>query len=85
MENSLSEKISHLRSYIEETEGLTPENRTKLLETIADLESAVPEDGPDHRPPLQKLEDSMLELEAEHPRATQLLEGICNILGRMGI
>ncbi len=85
MEQSLSEKISHLRSYIEETDGLTPENRARLLESLGDLERAVPEADTDHRPPLQKLEDSMLELEAEHPRAHQLFEGICNILGRMGI
>ena len=85
MEPSLSEKITHLRQYIEETGNLPAESRQRLLESLADLERAVPETGSDHRPPLQKLEDSMLELEAEHPRAHQLFEGICNILGRMGI
>lgn len=85
MENSLSEKISQLRAYIEESEGLTPESRQRLLDSLCELENAAPESDPDHRAPLERLEHSMLELEAEHPRATQLLEGICHILGRMGI
>ena len=85
MEPSLSEKITHLRQYIEETEGLPADSRQRLLESLADLERAIPQSDTDHRPPLQKLEDSMLGLEAEHPRAHQLFEGICNILGRMGI
>lgn len=85
MEPTFSEKLTHLRSYIQQIEGLPEAQRDQLFQSLEELESAVPAQDDSHLPPLQQLEESMLGLEAKHPDATQLLKSIADALGRMGL
>ncbi len=85
MDSTLSEKLGNLRASIEQLEGLPGGQKDQLLQTLDDLEQAVPAQDDSHLPPLLLLEESMLSLEAKHPDATQLLKGVAEALGRMGL
>lgn len=85
MEPTLNEKINDLRLSIQNIDGLSAARREQMLQSLSEVESAVPAADDSHLPPLQQLEDSMLELEAKHPDATQLLKSVADALGRMGL
>lgn len=85
MEPTLSEKITNLRRAIEQIPELPEARREQILRSIYELEEAVPAGDDSHLPPLEQLEESMLELEARHPDATQLLKSLADALGRMGL
>ena len=85
MESTLLEKLDHLRDSIQQLDGLPDGQKDQLLKTLDELEQAVPAHDDSHLPPLQQLEESMLSLEAKHPDATQLLKGVAEALGRMGL
>jgi len=85
MDSILSEKLANLRTTIEQLEGLPEGQKDQLLQNLNDLEQTVPSQDDSHLPPLLQLEESMLSLEAKHPDATQLLKGVAEALGRMGL
>jgi hypothetical protein len=85
MDSTLSEKLANLRTTIEQLEGLPEGQKDQLLQNLNDLEQTVPSQDDNHLPPLLQLEESMLSLEAKHPDATQLLKGVAEALGRMGL
>lgn len=85
MEPTLTQKIEDLRQSIQQMEGLSAARREQMLRSLQDMELAVPAADDSHLPPLQQLEDSMLELEARHPDVTQLLKSIADALARMGL
>lgn len=85
MEPTLAEKINDLRTAIQQIEGLPEAQRNELIQSIDDLERTAADEDESHLPPLQQLENSMLELEARHPDATQLLKSVADALGRIGL
>lgn len=84
MDPLLAEKITQLRVAIEETGGLPLAQREQLLQSLADLEELVAAGG-ELPPLLERWEESVLELEAKHPGAAQLLQGLADVLGRIGL
>lgn len=85
MEISLAEKISQLRHAISGIDGLSEEKRVQLLQSIDEIDPGAPSGDVSHLPLLEQLEDSLLEVEARHPDAAQLLRGLGDALGRMGL
>lgn len=85
MESNLTEKINELRVAIQQLDGVSEERRAELVGSLDALEHSAGAEGESHLPPLQQLEDSMLELEARHPDATQLLKSVADALGRIGL
>ena len=85
MEPTLARTINELRVAIQQVEGLPEAQRNQLLQSVDDLERTAAEEDESHLPPLQQLEHSMLELEARHPDATQLLKSVADALGRIGL
>lgn len=85
MESNLTEKIDALRTAILQLDGVTQDRRQQLVDSLNELEQKAAAEGESHLPPLQQLEESMLELEARHPDATQLLKSVADALGRIGL
>jgi hypothetical protein len=85
MEPDLTDKINALRQAIQQIEGLPGEQRLRLAQSLEELEQSAAAQDESHLPPLQQLEDAMLELEAKHPDATQLLKSVADALGRIGL
>jgi hypothetical protein len=85
MESNLAEKFKELRAALQLIEGLPDVQRNQLVQSVDDLERTAAAEDESHLPPLQQLEDSMLELEARHPDATQLLKSVADALGRIGL
>ncbi len=77
METTLSDKISQLRTAIQQVEGLPGASREQLLHSLDDLERNVPAEEEAHLP--------LMELEAKHPDTARLLASMGNTLGRMGL
>lgn len=85
MEPSITDKISQLRQAISELDGLPEEKRTQLLQSLDDLDPTAPTADDAHLPIMGQLEESLIEVEARHPDAAQLLRGLSDALGRMGL
>ncbi|MDB6071044.1 MAG: hypothetical protein JWL81_2215 [Verrucomicrobiales bacterium] len=85
MESNLTEKINDLRLAIQQLDGVSDARREQLVDSLDELERKAAAEGESHLPPLQQLEESMLELEAKHPDATQLLKSVADALGRIGL
>lgn len=85
MDSTLADKINDLRNAIGQIQGLPDDQRERLRQSLEDLEQSAAAQDDSHLPPLQQLEDSMLELEAKHPDATQLLKRVADALGRIGL
>ncbi len=85
MDPTLAEKIMHLRVAIEQAEGLPPEQRGELQHALEELAQSLAGEEAGQLAPLQQLEKSLLELEAKHPDAAQLLQGLAEVLGRIGL
>ncbi len=85
MEPTLSEKIDSLREAIQGIDGLPEEQRGKLLQTLGELETALPEGDDSHLPLVGQWEESLIEAEAKHPDAARVLRGLGDALGRMGL
>ena len=85
MDTTLSEKINHLRQKISEIDALPPSQRDQLLESLNELEAAAPEDAHEQLPLIKQFEESLIEAEAKHPDAAQMLRGLGDSLGRMGL
>ncbi len=85
METTLSDKISQLRTAIQQVEGLPGASREQLLHSLDDLERNVPAEEEAHLPLMEQVEESLLELEAKHPDTARLLASMGNTLGRMGL
>jgi DNA repair exonuclease SbcCD ATPase subunit len=85
MESDLNAKIEALRATIQQLDGVPDAQRQHLAESLDELERAAAAEGESHLAPLEQLEESMLELEARHPDATQLLKSIADALGRIGL
>ena len=85
MEPTLSDKISQLRQTISEIVGLPEGKRDQLLQSLDDLDIAAPAGDNNHLPLIGQLEESLIEVEAKHPDAAQLLRGVSDALGRMGL
>jgi hypothetical protein len=85
MELTLSDKINQLRHAISEIDGLSEEKRIQLLQSIDELDLGAPAGDDSHLPLLGQLEDSLIEVEARHPDAAQLLRNLGDALGRMGL
>ena len=85
MASALTDHINHLRPALQQPEGLQPAQRDQLLQSLADLDQSLAAGDDSHLPLRQQLEESMLELEAKYPSATQLLQGLAEVLGRVGL
>lgn len=85
MEPTLPEKISQLRQAISEIDGLPEEKRAQLLQSLDDLDPSAPTADDGHLPLMGQLEESLIEVEAKHPDAAQLLRSLSDALGRMGL
>ena len=85
MEPTISDKIIRLREAIEGINGLPDSQREKLLQSLSDLETAVPAGDDSHLPLLGQLEESLIGAEVKHPEAAQMLRGLGDALGRMGL
>lgn len=85
MESELNAKIDALRATIQQLEGVPEAQRVHLTQSLNELERTAVAEGESHLAPLEQLEESMLELEARHPDATQLLKSIADALGRIGL
>ena len=85
MDPTLAEKINDLRTAIQQMENLPDAQRNQLSVSLDDLERTAAAGDESHLPPLEQLENSMLELEARHPDATQLLKSVADALGRIGL
>ena len=85
MEPTLTDKISQLRHAISEMDGLPEGKREQLLQSLDDLDPAAPTADDGHLPLMGQLEESLIEVEARHPDAAQLIRSLSNALGRMGL
>ena len=85
MDTTLSEKINHLRRAISGIDALPPGQRDQLLKSLDELEAAAPEGAHQQLPLIKQFEESLFEAEAKHPDAAQMLRGLGDALGRMGL
>ena len=85
MDSTLTEKINQLRLAIAEIDGLPTTQRDQILKSLDEIDTAAPAGEQDHFPLIGQLEESLIEVEAKHPDAAQLLRGLSDALGRMGL
>ena len=85
MEPTLSDKISQLRHAISEIDGLPEGKRDQLLQSLEGLDISASAGQDSHLPVIGQLEEFLIDVEAKHPDAAQLLRGLSDALGRMGL
>ncbi|MDH3694525.1 MAG: DUF4404 family protein [Gammaproteobacteria bacterium] len=74
----------------DEIDSLEPDNenaKQKLGQLVQDLEQRLdnPDDASDHDGVVANVQDTIRQLEVEHPRATGILNNIMMTLSNMGI
>ncbi len=74
----------------DEIDSLEPDNekaKEKLGQLVKDLEQRLdnPDEAQDHATVVANVQDTILQLEVEHPRATGILNNIMMTLSNMGI
>jgi seryl-tRNA synthetase len=84
---TLQEELEKLRLEVDKVVREDTEAREKLESLIGDLEKKLdtPEDEAHHDNLLKGLKDAINQFEAEHPRATAILNDIMVTLSNMGI
>ncbi len=85
-ENQLRQELEKLRSEAANTEN-DPESVQRLQTLITEIEKklANPDDTDHHNTLVSEIRESINHFEAEHPRATGILNDIMVALSNMGI
>jgi len=85
-ENQLRQELEKLRSEVANAEN-DPESIQRLQTLITDIEKklAHPDDADHHNTLVSEIRESINHFEAEHPRATGILNDIMVALSNMGI
>jgi uncharacterized protein DUF4404 len=86
----IQETLHEVKSKIEQSDSLQPENKNELLGLIASLESEIDSVSGvdrDHPQSLHKisLEGLAARLEDSHPKLVEMINSICTSLAGLGI
>ena len=83
-EESLKNKIKELRSELDRVADDDPESRERLDQLISELEEKL-ENQEEYPSLIDSIKESINHFEAEHPRATAIMNDIMVTLSNMGI
>ncbi|MBR02041.1 MAG: DUF4404 family protein [Arenicellales bacterium] len=86
-EQTLRDLIGQLRTEIDQLPPADEAARDRLTQLIADLETRLSEsaEAADHDSLVSSVQESIRQLEVEHPRTTGVLNHIMMTLSNMGI
>tara|TARA_Y100000294_G_scaffold65043_1_gene61527 strand:+ start:686 stop:952 length:267 start_codon:yes stop_codon:yes gene_type:complete len=86
-EQTLRDLIGQLRAEIDQLPPTDEAARNRLTQLIADLEARLsePAEAADHDSLVGSVQESIRQLEVEHPRTTGVLNHIMMTLSNMGI
>ena len=83
--HQLHENLNRLRAEINQLAADKVESREKLNKLIGELEAKMENPDEDDERLIDNLKDAIKHFEAEHPRATTILNDIMVTLSNMGI
>ena len=83
--HQLHEDLNRLRAEINQLAADKVESREKLNKLIGELEAKMENPDEDDERLIDNLKDAIKHFEAEHPRATTILNDIMVTLSNMGI
>ena len=83
--HQLHEDLNRLRAEINQLAADKVESREKLNKLIGELEARMENPDEDDERLIDNLKDAIKHFEAEHPRATTILNDIMVTLSNMGI
>ena len=81
-------RLAHLRTQLKETPSLDPSARTRLEETVADIEKSLEADEGKTRPDsslVERLREAALNFEASHPTLAGAIGSVVDALAAIGI
>lgn len=81
----LSESVQHLQEALESVPDDQPELRERLTKLLEELKQAQQQEHEDHHGLTERTRELIVELDAEHPRTTRVLNQIMVTLSNMGI
>jgi predicted transcriptional regulator len=85
-ESDLQKKLQDLHDEIGKTETNNPEKQATLNELQSLIQQAIEQPEDHHKRSLrERLSDSLLEFEVEHPSLTGNMERVCEHLSSLGI
>ncbi len=85
MDRETLEKFKPLKNALLETEGLTGDSRSKLMNLLHDLEVQYEIDHKHTLTSMEVVKNKVEELEGQHPELTKTIQNLCTHLSALGL